>query len=126
MILDFEPGDKVFNPSAIEWGIGQVQSIIKEKVTVNFQNAGNLTNEVSPKRKTHFGVKIMIYKCIRHRAPARLGVRFHNNWFSFRMSFEHLWIFQSIWKILIAGPTFLQTPKLSFPQAKTSVLRSKW
>ena len=40
MILDFEPGDKVFNPSAIEWGIGQVQSIIKEKVTVNFQNAG--------------------------------------------------------------------------------------
>ena len=40
MILDFEPGDKVYNPSAIEWGIGQVQSIIKEKVTVNFQNAG--------------------------------------------------------------------------------------
>ena len=40
MILDFEPGDKVFNPSAIEWGIGQVQSIIKEKGTVNFQNAG--------------------------------------------------------------------------------------
>ena len=40
MILDFEPGDKVFNPSAKEWGVGQVQSIIKEKVTVNFQNAG--------------------------------------------------------------------------------------
>mgnify|MGYP001258969041 CR=1 FL=1 len=40
MILDFEPGDKVFNPSAKEWGIGQVQSIIKEKVTVNFQNVG--------------------------------------------------------------------------------------
>ena len=29
-----------FNPLAKEWGIGQVQSIIKEKVTVNFQNAG--------------------------------------------------------------------------------------
>ena len=40
MILDFEPGDKVINPSAKEWGIGQVQSIIKEKVTVNFQNVG--------------------------------------------------------------------------------------
>ena len=40
MILDFEPGDKVINPSDKEWGIGQVQSIIKEKVTVNFQNVG--------------------------------------------------------------------------------------
>ena len=40
MILDFELGDKVYNPSNKEWGIGQVQSIIKEKVTVNFQNAG--------------------------------------------------------------------------------------
>ena len=40
MILDYEPGDKVINPLAKEWGIGQVQSIIKEKVTVNFQNAG--------------------------------------------------------------------------------------
>ena len=38
MILDFEPGDKVFNPSNKDWGIGQVQSIIKYKVTVNFQN----------------------------------------------------------------------------------------
>ena len=40
MILDFEPGDKVFNPANKDWGIGQVQSIIKYKVTVNFQNAG--------------------------------------------------------------------------------------
>ena len=40
MILDFEPGDKVYNPANKEWGIGQVQSIIKEKVTVNFQNVG--------------------------------------------------------------------------------------
>ena len=40
MIFDFEPGDKVFNPANKDWGIGQVQSIIKEKVTVNFQNAG--------------------------------------------------------------------------------------
>ena len=40
MILDFEPGDKVINPSNKSWGIGQVQSIIKEKVTVNFENVG--------------------------------------------------------------------------------------
>ena len=39
MIIDFEPGDKVINPSNKSWGIGQVQSIIKEKVTVNFENA---------------------------------------------------------------------------------------
>ncbi len=40
MILDFEPGDKVINLSNEDWGIGQVQSIIKEKITVNFQNVG--------------------------------------------------------------------------------------
>ncbi len=40
MIFDFEPGDKVFNPDNNDWGIGQVQSIIKDKVTVNFQNVG--------------------------------------------------------------------------------------
>tara|TARA_B100000003_G_scaffold63939_1_gene57141 strand:+ start:53 stop:229 length:177 start_codon:yes stop_codon:yes gene_type:complete len=40
MILDFEPGDKVINPLKKSWGIGQVQSIIKGKVTVNFENAG--------------------------------------------------------------------------------------
>ena len=40
MILDFELGDKVYNPSAKEWGIGQVQSIINNKITVNFQNVG--------------------------------------------------------------------------------------
>tara|TARA_B100000686_G_C16418434_1_gene775899 strand:+ start:9 stop:185 length:177 start_codon:yes stop_codon:yes gene_type:complete len=40
MILDFEPGDRVINPANKEWGIGQIQSIINEKVTVNFENAG--------------------------------------------------------------------------------------
>ena len=40
MIIDFEPGDKVFNPNNEEWGIGQVQSIIKDKITVNFENVG--------------------------------------------------------------------------------------
>lgn len=40
MILDYEPGDRVINPKNKEWGIGQVQSIIKHKVTVNFENVG--------------------------------------------------------------------------------------
>jgi len=40
MILDFEPGDKVINPANKNWGIGQIQSIIKDKVTVNFENVG--------------------------------------------------------------------------------------
>jgi len=40
MILGYEPGDKVINPDKKEWGIGQVQSIIKDKVTVNFENVG--------------------------------------------------------------------------------------
>ena len=40
MILNYEPGDKVTNPNKKEWGIGQVQSIINGKVTVNFENVG--------------------------------------------------------------------------------------
>ena len=40
MILEFEPGDKVFNPNNKDWGIGQVQSIIKGTITVNFENVG--------------------------------------------------------------------------------------
>jgi Protein of unknown function (DUF3553). len=42
MIFDFEPGDRVVNPSRKDWGIGQVQSIIKDKVTVNFENVGKI------------------------------------------------------------------------------------
>ena len=40
MQIDFEPGDYVKNPSNLDWGIGQVQSIIGNKVTVNFENMG--------------------------------------------------------------------------------------
>ena len=40
MFLDYDPGDKVINTLKKEWGIGQVQSIIDDKVTVNFENAG--------------------------------------------------------------------------------------
>ena len=40
MILDYEPGDKVANPDHKDWGVGQVQSIINGKVTINFENVG--------------------------------------------------------------------------------------
>ena len=40
MIIDYEPGDKVTNQANKNWGIGQVQSIINGKVTINFENAG--------------------------------------------------------------------------------------
>ena len=42
MILEFEPGDKVINPVNKKWGIGQVQSIINGKITVNFENIGKI------------------------------------------------------------------------------------
>ena len=34
------PGDWVRNPLAPEWGLGQVQSVIGDRVTANFENAG--------------------------------------------------------------------------------------
>lgn len=34
------PGDFVRHPSEPDWGLGQVQSSIGGKVTVNFENAG--------------------------------------------------------------------------------------
>ena len=40
MLIDFEPGDYVKNPANLDWGLDQVQSIIGEKVTVNFENYG--------------------------------------------------------------------------------------
>tara|TARA_Y100000590_G_scaffold198521_1_gene225436 strand:- start:1876 stop:2052 length:177 start_codon:yes stop_codon:yes gene_type:complete len=50
MFLNYEPGDFVINPKNKNWGIGQIQSIINDKVTVNFENAGkkviNSTNVI--------------------------------------------------------------------------------
>ena len=40
MLINFEPGDYVTNPANKDWGIGQVQSIIGNKITVNFENSG--------------------------------------------------------------------------------------
>ena len=40
MFFNYEPGNFVINPKNRNWGIGQIQSIIKNKVTVNFENVG--------------------------------------------------------------------------------------
>ena len=40
MFSDYVPGDFVINPKDRSWGTGQIQSVIKGKVTVNFENVG--------------------------------------------------------------------------------------
>ena len=37
-----EPGHLVRNPAKPEWGIGQVQSVISGRITVNFENKGKI------------------------------------------------------------------------------------
>ncbi len=36
------PGQLVRHPERPEWGLGQVQSVINGKITVNFQEAGKV------------------------------------------------------------------------------------
>ena len=40
MFSYYEPGDFVINPENKNWGIGQIQSVINNKITVNFENTG--------------------------------------------------------------------------------------
>ena len=47
MQFDLEPGDFVINPKNTECGIGQIQSVIKNKITVNFQNSGKQVIDVN-------------------------------------------------------------------------------
>lgn len=37
-----EPGSFVRHPDCPDWGLGQVQSVIGRRVTVNFENAGKV------------------------------------------------------------------------------------
>jgi hypothetical protein len=39
---EFEPGAYVRHPKKPEWGLGQVQSAIGERVTVMFEHAGKV------------------------------------------------------------------------------------
>jgi FKBP-type peptidyl-prolyl cis-trans isomerase 2 len=41
-LLPIEPGMRVRHPDRPEWGTGQVQSVVGDRVTVNFENAGKL------------------------------------------------------------------------------------
>jgi uncharacterized protein DUF3553 len=36
------PGDFVRHPVQTDWGLGQVQSVIAGKITVNFEHAGKV------------------------------------------------------------------------------------
>jgi hypothetical protein len=42
-----EPGVLVRHPTETDWGLGQVQSVVGRKVTVNFENAGKQTIDAS-------------------------------------------------------------------------------
>ncbi|MBX6746378.1 MAG: DUF3553 domain-containing protein [Acetobacteraceae bacterium] len=37
-----EPGMRVRHPGRPDWGIGQVQSVIGDRITVNFEHAGKV------------------------------------------------------------------------------------
>ena len=36
------PGDFVHHPGKPDWGLGQVQSMVGHRITVNFENAGKV------------------------------------------------------------------------------------
>ena len=42
MIDDLAPGMRVRHPDQPDWGLGQVQSSIGDKVTVNFEHRGKV------------------------------------------------------------------------------------
>lgn len=37
-----EPGMRVRHPTQPDWGIGQVQSVVGDRITVNFEHAGKV------------------------------------------------------------------------------------
>ena len=41
-VSEIEPGMRVRQPDRPDWGLGQVQSVIGNRVTVNFEHAGKL------------------------------------------------------------------------------------
>jgi transcription elongation factor GreA-like protein len=40
--IALSPGDFVRHPDRPEWGLGQIQSIVGPRITVNFENTGKL------------------------------------------------------------------------------------
>ncbi len=41
-MIGLEPGMRVRHPGRPEWGVGQVQSVVGPRVTVNFEHAGKV------------------------------------------------------------------------------------
>ena len=46
MSMELVPGALVRNPAQPQWGLGEVQSAIGDRVTVNFEHAGKLLIKV--------------------------------------------------------------------------------
>ena len=42
MSKDLAPGDFVRHPTEVRWGLGQVQSVVGDRVTVSFENRGKV------------------------------------------------------------------------------------
>lgn len=42
VITPIEPGMRVRHPGKPDWGIGQVQSVVGDRITVNFEHAGKV------------------------------------------------------------------------------------
>ncbi len=42
MTAIIEPGMRVRHPERPDWGIGQVQSVVGDRITVNFEHAGKV------------------------------------------------------------------------------------
>lgn len=40
--LFIEPGARVRHPTCPEWGVGQVQSVVADRITVNFEDRGKV------------------------------------------------------------------------------------
>lgn len=49
-LSEYEPGQRVRHPGAPEWGVGQVQSAVGDRVTVNFEHAGKVLVHVAAVR----------------------------------------------------------------------------
>jgi hypothetical protein len=50
-----EPGVLVRHPGQDDWGLGQVQSVVGAKVTVNFEHAGKQVIDSAHVRLTYVG-----------------------------------------------------------------------
>ena len=53
--LFLEPGALVRHPTQPDWGLGQVQTMVGDKITVNFEDAGKKTIDAAHVRLVYVG-----------------------------------------------------------------------